>query len=623
MWPGAHGGGDNTGVSAGVAALIGVFNGLARGGVAPYLVLLVLSLAVYLPGALRLPAVDRTEIVFADTTREMVARGAWTDPRFGDAVHQFRPIGTFWAQGVVARLAGPEQARNITVYRVPSLVAVVLAVLAVFWLAAPRVGRPVALLAAGLFAVAPLTVLVSQLAIADGLALLPATVAMLALLRLYDPVEGQADRRLAVLLWTAMGVGMLVNALHTPILVGVTLLALFVFDRDLKWLRRTRLLMGVSIALALAAPWLAVRVMQDGVPFAGMGWHEFLAALGGAQDMKLRAFPGTFTAAALIGFLPGVALLPAAMKALWDDRVQRLPRFLLAWTSGYIVYLELLSSKPGTYTVQVMFPAFALAVALLAMRRSHSASELSTPALALRQGGALLREDQGQGNPGGSSRPPRWSLIPWPPLAALFSLGIFAAVFGFAREWPSPVAAVLIAVVAGLFAWSAQLGRRSELAGWGLAGVASLALFAITLLGVVFPGVRGIWPAREIATHVAAVCGHDRPMAILGFREPSAAFVLGVPKTAPMPETMPAAPGMLHVVESRWVERYLVANTGKFPKLTQMDCVAAYNVMRGCPLTFTIYSTDNSDLSCYRERGGNSCLHHLSTMSRPSSKGCD
>ncbi len=365
--------------STGVAALIGAFHRLAQGGVAPYIVLLVLALAVYLPGVLRLPAVDRTEIVFADTTREMVARGAWTDPRYGDVVHQFRPIGTFWAQGVVARLAGPEQARNITVYRLPSLVAVVLAVLAVFWLAAPRVGRDAALLAAGLFAVAPLTVLVSQLAIADGLALLPATVAMLALLRIYDAVDGQDDPRLALLFWTAMGFGMLVNALHTPILVGVTLLALFVFDRDVSWLRRTRPLMGLPIALALASPWLAVRVMQDGVPFAGMGWSEFLAALGGAQDMKLRAFPGTFTAAALIGFLPGVALLPAAMKALWDDRAQRLPRFLLAWTIGYIVYLELLSSKPGTYTVQVMFPAFALAVALLVMSRRRGGSRCASP----------------------------------------------------------------------------------------------------------------------------------------------------------------------------------------------------------------------------------------------------
>ena len=42
----------------------------------PALVLVALCLAFYLPGVMRLPAVDRTEIVFAETTRAMVQRGS-------------------------------------------------------------------------------------------------------------------------------------------------------------------------------------------------------------------------------------------------------------------------------------------------------------------------------------------------------------------------------------------------------------------------------------------------------------------------------------------------------------------------------------------------------------------
>lgn len=577
-------------VQVGGAALAGLFARIADSRFASYLVLLVLALAVFVPGVLRLPAVDRTEIVFADTTREMVARGAWMDPRYGEAVHQFRPIGTFWAQGVAATIAGSGGARDISVYRWPSLAAVVLTVLALFALAAPRVGRRTALLAAGLFAVAPLTVLVSQLAIADGLALLPATVAMLSLLRLYDSEPDVPTVRLALLFWVAMGSGMLVNALHTPILVGVTLLALFAFDRDLTWLRRTRPLTGLPIALVLGAPWLAVRVLQDGVPFAGQGWHEFLAALGGAQDMKLRAFPGTFLAAALLGFLPGVALLPAAMTALWGDRGARLPRFLLAWTIGYLAYLELLSSKPGTYTVQVMYPAFALAVAMLAMDRR------------------------------GASGPPKWAMIPWPPVAAAFALVLFGAVYGFVREWPSPLAAAMIAGVAALFGWSAKLGRGGDLAGWGLAGIGALALFAITLLGIVFPGVRAIWPAREMATAVSVACGPG-PMAVLGFREPSASFVLGQPKVPYTPETMPREPGTVHLVESRWLDRYLSAQAASGVAPVQLGCVAAFNTMRGCPLTFTILAADPRARRCVADPGL-ACSATVDQV-RPSSRGCD
>ncbi|PPC85142.1 MAG: glycosyl transferase family 39, partial [Hyphomicrobium sp.] len=375
------------------------------------LALLALCLAVYLPGVLRLPAVDRTEVVYAETTRDMVARQAWLDPRFGDVVHQFRPIGTYWAQGVVVVAAGPELSRSIPVYRVPGMIAVTLAVLALYWLAAPLVGGGTALLAAGLFAVTPLTVLVSQLAITEGLSLLPSVVAMLALLRIYVARDENDGRVLALLFWAAVGFGIVLNALLVPILVVATLVALFVMDRDIAWLKRLRPLIGVPIALAIASPWLFVRAHQDGVPFSGMDWTDFIEALGGSQDMKLRAMPGTFVFAMLLGFLPGTALLAPAMLKLWNAREQRIAKFLLAWVIGYLAYLELLSSKPGTYTVQVMFPALALGVAMLVATYADRQSL------------------------------PRWHAIPWPPLAALFVLLLFAGVYGFVGAWPGVLAA--------------------------------------------------------------------------------------------------------------------------------------------------------------------------------------
>ena len=329
------------------------------------LALLALCLAVYLPGLLRLPAVDRTEIIYAETTRDMAARGTWTDPRYGDVVHQYRPIGTFWLQGAARALFGEAHARDIRIYRLPSLIFVTLAVLALFWLGQAIVGAEAALIASALFAVAPLTVLVSQLAIAEGLSLLPATVAMLALLRIYttspgEPArsgpstspsprslrgEGRGEGRpqtpaqasaphasplpasgeresdrwtLPLLFWAAVGLGVLINALLVPILIVATLIALYVMDRDLSWLKRLQPLVGIPLALLIASPWLIVRAHQDGTPFAGLSWREFLAALGGAQDMKLRAFPGTFVLALLLGFLPGTALLGSAFTRLLE-----------------------------------------------------------------------------------------------------------------------------------------------------------------------------------------------------------------------------------------------------------------------------------------------------------------
>ena len=543
------------------------FDGLQRRAVIA--LLLVLCAFTYLPGLLRLPAVDRTEIVFAETTRDMVERGAWLDPQYRGTVHQFRPIGTFWAQGAAAAAAGEAHARDIRVYRVPGFIAVTLAVLALFWLSAPLVGTSAAAWAAGLFAVAPLTVLLSQLAIADGLALLPATVALVALMRIHSASNDQDTFRLAMLFWAAAGFGMLINALHTPILVTTTLIALFAFERDLSWLRRLHFAKGLPIALLLASPWLAVRALQDGLPFSGMSLSKLLAALGGAQDMKLRAFPGTFIIAALLGFLPGTALLAPALKRLWDDHAtSRLSRFLLAWVIGYIVYLELLSSKPGTYTVQVMFPAMSLAVALLV---THHAD---------------------------ATNPPRWHALAWPPLAALFAIVLFALPYAALRELPPLWLVPLIMIIAALFALSAARGRAGQLEGWAKYGIAALSLFAVTLIAGVFPSIDRIWPARQI-TRALEGCTPG-PVAVAGFREPSAYFVLGQDDTLLEPDALRTA-----LVEGRPV--YVVSDVrdtkvralsrGQYRRMRPLACVEALNTMRGCPLYFTIQTTGSPE-SC-------------------------
>lgn len=534
----------------------------ARPNIAALIVAL-LCLLTYLPGVVRLPAVDRTEVMFSETTRHMVARGAWLDPRYGDTVHQFRPIGTFWAQGLAASAAGETHARDIRIYRLPGLLAVLFSVLGLYWLAAPVVGIRSALIAAGFFAVAPLTVLLSQLAIADGLALLPATVAILSLLRIYTARDDDSTQYLAALFWGAVGFGMLVNALHTPILITVTLIALYIMDRDARWLSRLHAGKGVALALVIGVPWLVVRVLQDGVPFSGMDWSKFLAALGGAQDMKLRAFPGTFLLAALLGFLPATALLWPALSRLWRQRSQdKIARFLLAWIVGYIVYLELLSSKPGTYTVQVMFPAMALAVAMLVCQRDEQRA------------------------------PPAGHAIPWPVLAALFGLALVMAPFVAMAEWPPILVVAGAAGVAALFYLSARAGRSGQLGDWALSGIAALSLFAICLLGMALPSIGKIWPTQQISRALAG-CPKGA-IAVAGYREPSVGFVLAPDPGLLEPEAFRNAlvnATSAYVVGEVRDDKLSILNRVQYRRPKILGCVEGYNVMRGCPLYFTVLAT--------------------------------
>ena len=546
-------------------AIIGGLGKIAAAPKRASLALLALCLLTYLPGILRLPAVDRTEVIFAETTRDMLARGALTDPRYDGTVHAFRPIGTFWAQGIPAALAGEAHAHDIRVYRIPGLIAVTLSVLALYWLSLPLVGAWPAFLAAGLFAVAPLTVLLSQLAIADGLALLPATVAMLSLLRIYVAGEKDDTRTLALLFWGALGLGMFFNALHAPILVVVTLIALSFFDRDFWWIGRLHSARYAPLAVLLGAPWLAVRFHQDGVPFSGLGFKKFLAALGGAQDMKLRAFPGTFLLAAVLGFLPGTALLYPALKRLTDNRAEKLARFLLAWIVGYIIYLELVSSKPGTYTVQVMFPAMALAV-------------------------ASLVADWKEGAPA-----PSGHLIPSPVLALVFPVPPVVVAYAFGGVMPGVIAAVLISATARLFYLSAKAARGCEPKRWAMTGIAALSLLSIAFNAAVLPSIDRIWPTREIERALEGC--PSGPVAVLGFREPSAKFMLKSDPAIAEPEALRAAlvEGRPSYIAGEARDARLKAlNRFQYRRPRSIACVEAYNVMRGCPLAFTIISAGDT-----------------------------
>ena len=382
------------------------------------------------------------------------------------------------------------------------------------------------------------------------------------------PAACRAEREwfLPLLFWAALGLGVLINALLVPILVIATLIALFVMDRDLSWLKRLRPLIGIPVALLIAAPWLLVRAHQDGIAFSGMSWREFLGALGGAQDMKLRALPGTFVLALVLGFLPGTALIGSAFARLWNGRDQKLARFLLAWVIGYLVYLEALSSKPGTYMVQTMFPALALAVASIVVAEN------------------------------GHGKPPKWHAFPsWPTSLAALPLAIFAAVYVFAGEWPSLIPALAILLIVALFIWSGRQGREGGLRRWAATGVAALGLFAITLLGGVLPSIGKMWPAEQLRQAIAA-CPASK-VDLVGFREPSGRFILGVP---PAQQTLDGvAEGIkdntprLSIIEDRWLTRANAALDAKSqsPLPPPSGCVSAYNVMRGCPLHFRIFET--------------------------------
>ena len=530
-------------------------------------VLLGLALLSYLPGVIALPPVDRTEVVYAEMARDMLERGDLRDAAYQGERFAFRPIGITWLQTAAGALLGKDAQSAIATYRLPSLLGGLLAVLSLWWLLRPLLGNRGALIAAALFAVTPIVALQAQLAIPEGPLLLAIVVAQTTLLRLYcaaDPRRG--TRGLALLFWAAQGSSILLNALAVPILSLATLLALFVLDRDLTWLKRLRPLSGVPLMLLIAAPWLVVRAHIDGgVPFDGLSFSELIRALGGAQDMKWKAAPLTFTLALLLGFMPGALLLVPALKGLWEHRTAALQRFLLSWIVGYWVYLELIASKPALYTVQAMFPAAAAACAL-----------------ALDKDGRLVLPDY-------MLRLPAWLVAPG--MAALF-----AGVVWVAGASPSVIVVLGALIVTVLFTVAALAAREKLAAAWLSLSVAGFAVFLGFTFGVLLPHLEKGWPAARIAEAIRplerCVVG---PVGVVGFREPSSSFVLGSKSDVDpviVASRMVGGEESIAIVEDRWhsdLVRQLAARNAKLPP--RAGCVKAFNVMRGCPLEFSIYVT--------------------------------
>jgi 4-amino-4-deoxy-L-arabinose transferase-like glycosyltransferase len=528
--------------------------------------LVALALLTYLPGVLLLPPVDRTEVVYAEMAREMARHGHVLDAQFNGERYAYRPIGITWLQMAPARILGSDAQKAIATYRLPSLIGGALAVLAVWGLLRTPLGERRALIAAALFAVSPIVALQASLAIPEGPLLLAIAVAQLSLLRLYcDPAHRRASE-LALLFWAAQGFAILINALAVPLLTLSTIAALFVLDRDLSWLKRLRPLIGIPLMLVIAAPWLIVRAHVDGgIPFATLTWSEIVRALGGAQDMKWKAAPLTFTVALILGFMPGAQLWVPAARNLWEKRGEALPRFLFSWLVGYLAYLELFSSEPAIYTVQAMFPAAAIAAVLVLDRDGR----LALPDYMLRM--------------------PAW-------LAGLAVAALIAAVLWIAATPPDAAILIGTLLITALFMVSAQAARDKLAAAWIVTACIGFALFVGFTFGVLLPRLEKGWPASRIAEAVAplehCVVG---PVGVLGFREPSAVFVIGrdnVTTPDAMAARMAGGEEGIAVIEDRWHPELMEGLEARGARLPpRIGCLEAFNVMRGCPVSFSIYIT--------------------------------
>src|SRR5713226_2854325 len=156
-------------------------------------VLLAVALLGFLPGFFSIPPIDRDEARFAQATKQMVESGEYVDIRFQDEVRYKKPVGIYWLQAGVVKTASVLGLRDalttIWLYRIPSLIGAIGAVLLTYWTALAFVSRRAAVLAGLMMASSILLGIERLIAKTDAVLLLTVVAAMGALARAYLPEQ--------------------------------------------------------------------------------------------------------------------------------------------------------------------------------------------------------------------------------------------------------------------------------------------------------------------------------------------------------------------------------------------------------------------------------------------------
>jgi 4-amino-4-deoxy-L-arabinose transferase-like glycosyltransferase len=468
-------------------------------------VLTLAALLFFLPGFFQVPPIDRDEARFAQATKQMVESGDYVDIRFQREVRYKKPVGIYWLQAGVVRTASalgvPDALTKIWLYRIPSLIGAVGAVLLTYWTALAFVSRRASLLAGLMMASSIMLGFEARVAKTDAMLLLAAIAAMGAMARAYlgergPPRPGLAGWTLPAIFWTALAAGVLLKGPLILMFVALAAVALFAVDRSARWLLALRPVPGLIWLVVLVLPWFLAIASRSGADFFGQSvGQDMLAKVASGQEAH-GAPPGYYLVLFWATFWPAAALTAMAAPSVWAARREKGARFLLSWIVPSWIVFELVITKLPHYVLP-LYPAIAILIA-----------GVVDPHVLARQRW-LVR---------GTS----W----WFVLPVLLGLGSILCLIVFGRQlgllaWPFAAGAAIF----GLWAW--QLygvdGAERSL----LRAVVASFLLAITIYAVVLPSLTAVFPSAALA-RILREADCDKPLvAAAGYHEPSIVFLAG------------------------------------------------------------------------------------------------
>jgi 4-amino-4-deoxy-L-arabinose transferase-like glycosyltransferase len=532
-------------------------------------VLLALSLVCFLPGFLALQPMDRDEPRFAQASKQMLESRDFVDIRFQDEARHKKPVGIYWLQSAVvaaAEAVGVAQARTtVALYRIPSLLGALAAVLLTYWAALAFVSRRQAFVAAAMMAASIIVMVEARLAKTDAVLLACCVAAMGALARAYF-ARGTSQLPLATTLvfWIAFALGILIKGPLVIMFTGLCAFVLSVRHRSARWLAALRPALGAALVLLLVAPWfIAIAVKSGGAFYAEAVGHDMLGKVGTAQTYHW-APPGFYLVAFFATFWPAAALATIAVPFAWANRHEDGVAFALAWIIPAWLVFEAVPTKLPHY-VMPLYPAIALLTVM-----------------------AMARGFVGPHRPGA-----RWValLIPFIPVG--LTVLLTGAAWSLDGTLPYVALPVLLAACAlAVLAW--RLFVNGEVGRAALTAITASAVLSIGVFGLTQPVLRSLKLSPRLAEVARSLDCPDPAVGTLGYREPSLVFLVGThlqmfPDGRGAAEFLKGGDCRLVFVERRFEEAFRAeaARLGTQPALSTR--ITGFNINGGRRLDIGAY----------------------------------
>ncbi len=529
------------------------------------ILLLLLALAVFVPGFWTVPPLDRDEPRFAQASKQMLESNDYVDIRFQAEPRYKKPIGIYWLQAAAAKATGYDAAAPIWVYRLPSIIGAVLSVLLTFWVARAFTGPPQALLAGIFVALAIVVGVEARLAKTDAMLLAMILVSQGALARMWLNERPRQPLALVLTFWIAMGLGVLIKGPVAPMISGLTVLALSLMTWRWRWIGSLRLLWGLGILIVLVAPWfISIGIATKGAFFQEALGKDLFAKLGQGQESH-GAPPLTHLAAMFGTFWPMPAFLIAGLAAILRYRKSALVKFCAAWVIPNWIVFEVVATKLPHYTMPLL------------------------PGLAILTAFGLAATSE--------TLPRRWLRWVTAGLFALVPLGVAAAsIIGpiLLHDSPSPPGAVLIV----FSAIAAIYGARSMVTRPMVEAIPRVVLTTLLLYGGVWGfamvDLKPIWISPRLAQAVdQAVECPDPQVYSVGFNEPSFVFLTRtdtILSSADGAASWIAEDGCrVATVESRYESDFLDRARAEGVALTLSSRIEGVNINGGDELDIAVY----------------------------------